>query len=482
LKVRDIIERIGSPVEFRGEALDEEVLGVAYDSRKVRSGYIFACIPGLSTDGHLYINEAKNKGAVAALVERFCDCDLTQIKVSSVREVLPFIASWVYGEPTKGLLCVGVTGTDGKTTTTFLIRSILEKAGYKPMLLGTVEYHFGGKVIPASRTTPEGPDIMEFVKEGVKWGNDSLVMEVSSHSLDLHRVDAIDFSVGVLTNVTPEHLDFHGSFENYKESKAKLFKRLKKAAVLNADDENYGFFLERSNVPVISYSLNDSKASVRVEDVKLDLAGTELKVITPKGLLEIKSSLIGLFNVYNILAALSCGIALEIDPKSVKEGIEAVRRVPGRMEVFRKPGFPTVVIDYAHTPNALKNVLSAIKLLNPERIFCIFGLGGNRYVDNRPVMGKVAASMSYKVFITSDNARWESPLDIAYQIAEGCKAVAGRYEIILNRRKAIEKAIKEASPRDVVLVAGKGHEDYFEIRGMTRHFSDFEVIKDILGL
>ncbi|MCS7233214.1 MAG: UDP-N-acetylmuramoyl-L-alanyl-D-glutamate--2,6-diaminopimelate ligase [Synergistetes bacterium] len=481
MKLAEIAKRLGN-VEVKGELVDKHVKGVTHDSRKVKEGYMFACVPGFSTDGHLYIEDAKKRGAVAALVERFCECDIPQIKVDSVRKSLPWVASWVYGEPSRGLLCIGVTGTNGKTTTTFLIKSILEKAGYKPMLFGTIEYRFGDRVIPASRTTPEASDIMEFISEGVNSGNDSLVMEVSSHSLDLHRVDSIDFDIGILTNITPEHLDFHGTFENYRNSKAKLFKKTKKSSVLNADDESYSFIKDVAASPVISYGVKSFLSDVRLKKVDFKFGGMDIEIETPIGVLYISSSLMGMFNVYNILASVACGISLGLDLTVIKEGIEAVKGVPGRMEVFKKEGFPTVVIDYAHTPDALEKVLLAIEGFNPKRIISVFGLGGNRFVDNRPIMGKIAASMCYKVFITSDNARWENPMDIAKQIAEGCKLVGGKYEIVLNRKRAIEKAIEEASPGDVVLVAGKGHEDYFEIKGQIRYFSDREVVEKILGL
>lgn len=481
LRLAEIVKRLGN-VEVKGDVLSKNAIGITHDSRKVKEGYVFACVPGFTTDGHLYIEDAKGRGAVAAVVERFCNCDIPQIKVKSVREALPWLASWIYGEPAKGILCIGVTGTNGKTTTTFLVKSILEKAGYNPMLFGTVEYRYGKEVVPATRTTPEATDIMEFISEGVKHGNDSLVMEVSSHSLDLHRVDSLEFEVGILTNVTPEHLDFHGSLDNYRDSKSKLFRMVKRASVLNLDDESFSFMKGRSLAPVISYSVKDAHADVRVKELSLKLSGIELKVETPLGLIDIRSPLMGMFNVYNILAALSCGVALGLDLGVIKEGIEAVKGVPGRMEVYRKEGFPVVVIDYAHTPDALEKVLDAIRSLEPKRVFTVFGLGGNRFVENRPVMGKIAGTLSHKVFITSDNARWESPLDIAKQIAQGCESVNGRYEIVLNRRRAIEKAIKEASPGDVVLVAGKGHEDYFEIMGQKRYFSDKEVVKDILGI
>lgn len=481
MELVEIVNRLGN-VEVKGDVLAKNVRGITHDSRKVKEGYLFACVPGFSTDGHLYIEDAKRKGAVAAIVERFCDCDIPQIKVKSVREVLPWLASWVYGNPSENILCVGVTGTNGKTTTTFLIESILERAGYKPMLFGTVEYKFGDKLIPASRTTPEAPDIMEFINEGKTYGNDSLVMEVSSHSLELHRVDSLDFDVGVFTNITPEHLDFHGTFENYRNAKAKLFRMVKKASILNADDESFGFMKGCSKAPVISYGLKDASADIKLKDASLRLDGMDLQIETPLGVISIRSSLIGKFNVYNILAAVAFGVALGFSPKIIKDGIEALKGVPGRMEVFRKDGFPTVVIDYAHTPDALEKVLEAVKNLNPNRIFSVFGLGGNRFAGNRPLMGKIAGSIAYKVFITSDNARWENPIDIAKQIAEGCKSVNGRYEIVLNRRRAIEKAINEASPGDVVLVSGKGHEDYLEIRGQRRHFSDREVVMVLLGM
>ncbi len=480
MKLSEIANRLKS-AEIKGNSLEADIVGITYDSRKVEKGYLFACVPGFSTDGHLYINHAKENGAVAALVERFCDSDITQIRVESVRKVLSFVASWIYGDPAKKTFNVGITGTNGKTTTTFLIRSVLESAGYKPMLFGTILYSFGDKTIPASRTTPEGPDIMKFLKEGLLSGSDSLVMEVSSHSLELHRVDAIDFNIGVLTNVTPEHLDFHGTFENYRKAKAKLFQRLKSAAVLNADDENYLYFKRACPAPVVSYGISVSDADVRLLDADLKVDGMSLVVMTPSGGLEIKSGLIGRFNVYNILAAISFGVAMGFDLEVIKRGVERVKGVPGRMEVFKKPGFPIVIVDYAHTPDALKKVLSTVKELSLRRIFSVFGLGGNRYAGNRPAMGKIAGSIAYKVFITSDNARWENPLDIAHQIAEGCKEAGGRYEIILNRRRAIERAIEEASPEDVVLITGKGHEDYFEIRGRRRHFSDREVVEEILG-
>ncbi|KUK13096.1 MAG: UDP-N-acetylmuramoyl-L-alanyl-D-glutamate--2,6-diaminopimelate ligase, partial [bacterium 42_11] len=268
MELVEIVNRLGN-VEVKGDVLAKNVRGITHDSRKVKEGYLFACVPGFSTDGHLYIEDAKRKGAVAAIVERFCDCDIPQIKVKSVREVLPWLASWVYGNPSENILCVGVTGTNGKTTTTFLIESILERAGYKPMLFGTVEYKFGDKLIPASRTTPEAPDIMEFINEGKTYGNDSLVMEVSSHSLELHRVDSLDFDVGVFTNITPEHLDFHGTFENYRNAKAKLFRMVKKASILNADDESFGFMKGCSKAPVISYGLKDASADIKLKDASL---------------------------------------------------------------------------------------------------------------------------------------------------------------------------------------------------------------------
>lgn len=472
----------GLPYLEMGGNMETEVKGIAYDSRQVRPGYVFVAVEGFSTDGHRFINQALGAGAVAVVMQKEVSLpsDVAYVRVADSRLALAHLSARFYGYPCQKLKIIGVTGTNGKTTTTHLLMAIYKKAGEKVGLIGTIANWIGERRLPVTHTTPESLDLQRLLAEMVAEGVTTVVMEVSSHALALNRVAGCAFNCGVFTNITQDHLDFHKDMEDYLAAKAKLFRELgaggKAAlAVINADDPRSGKIKAACRVPVYTYGLSQ-QAEVRAEDIKVTPRGVSFTALTPWGKARVNLKLTGHFNVYNALAALTASVADGVPLQLAVQALEGVEGVRGRFELVDCGQDFSVIVDYAHTPDGLENVLHTARQITSGRLICLFGCGGDRDRAKRPLMGEIAARLSDLPIITSDNPRTEDPLQIIAQIEEGVKRVRLDYLVVPDRREAIRLAIKEARAGDTVLIAGKGHEDY-QIIGTTKYpFDDREEV------
>jgi UDP-N-acetylmuramoyl-L-alanyl-D-glutamate--2,6-diaminopimelate ligase len=446
------------------DAARTEVDSVTMDSRAVVPGALFACVPGHVVDGHRFAATAVRAGAVALLSERTLDVAVPQVVVPSVRRVLGLVAGAVYGDPSESMTVVGVTGTNGKTTTVTMLAAVFAAAGWAAAALGT---------LTQARTTPEAPELQARLAELHRGGQDAVAMEVSSHALDQHRVTGVRFAAGVLTNVTQDHLDYHGTMERYFAAKVRLFEEGRSAvAVVNRDDPWGRRLIEvvrgRGAPPLVSFGIDDAEG--------LDLrAGTWVWRGQPIAL-----RLGGRFNVYNALAAATCAEALGVPAPAIAAGLGALERVRGRFEAVDAGQDFTVLVDYAHTPDGLAQALGAARELTDGRLIAVFGAGGDRDQDKRPLMGEVVARLADVVILTSDNPRGEDPGAIADQVLSGV-GEPGKVRVVADRAEAIGLALRSARPGDVVVVAGKGHETGQEIAGEVRPFDDAAVVREGLG-
>jgi UDP-N-acetylmuramoyl-L-alanyl-D-glutamate--2,6-diaminopimelate ligase len=472
------------------------VSAITYDSRQTRSGSVFVALKGQQADGTAFARDAVSRGAVAAVSETAAPGDLrvVWIQVPDARLALAALSAIFYGDPSERLLLVGITGTNGKTTTSYLSASIFEAAGVMCGRIGTVGYRIGRKEIQAERTTPEAPELQSMLRDMVNQGCGACVMEVSSHALSLKRADYLRFAAGVFTNLTRDHLDFHRNMEEYFAAKRRLFELLPDGAVavVNLDDRR-----GRDLLPIVKRTVTygiDAAADVTPTAITSSLDGLRFEIKTPKGILHIQSRLVGRANTYNILAAVATAMALELPYGAIERGIADLKSVPGRFQVASDPRDDVqVVVDYAHTDDALKNLLETATPLASARIITVFGCGGDRDRTKRPLMGAVAARLSDLVIVTSDNPRSEDPVQIIEEIKRGIvspadrgapKPRAGQSDTrcltIVDRREAIERAVKEATPGDLILIAGKGHERYQVIGERVLPFDDVEIAKAAL--
>ncbi len=462
-----------------------DVQGLCYDSRKASEGYLFVCIPGLKTDGHQFAPQAIANGARVILAEKEIELPegITLLLTADCRLALPLVSSNFYCQPSRDLKVIGVTGTNGKTTTTHLIKAILEEAGYKTGIIGTLYARINDTEKVLGHTTPESLDIEEFMAIAKQEGAKYVVMEVSSHALDLGRVDQILFNAAVFTNLTQDHLDYHHDMEHYKQSKRKLFDQLHEGtgwfAAINADDP-YGADFIKAASPAYTYAVNQ-EADVRAIEVDSNLKGSSFKVITSTEEFKINMKLIGLFSVYNALAAICFALHEGIESATIKSALEKVSGVAGRFEQVDCGQDFTVVVDYAHTPDGLENILRTGRQIVKNRLITVFGCGGDRDRTKRPLMGKIAAEWSDFSIVTSDNPRSEEPEAIIDDIVPGLDAVENsHYAKIVDRRDAIEHAIRLARPGDLVIIAGKGHETYQLVKDKVLDFDDRKVAREIL--
>ncbi len=461
---------------------DPDIRGIAYDSRKVEEGYLFVAIRGFNVDGHDFIPQAIEKGAVAIAHEPHYSPpqELRQravfIQVENSREFLSFVSSRFFGEPSRHLKVIGITGTNGKTTTAFLIHQVLNWTGNRCGLMGTVLYDTVCRKEKASLTTPESLEIHAMMKEILECGGTHHVMEVSSHSLALHRVDHVDFDIAVFTNLSQDHLDFHGTMEEYLKAKLKLFRMLDKDdyAIINADDPHAPHFERTATGRVITYGFGD-RAMVRGEIMRNNLEEGLVISVEVEGSIYIiiNHNLLGDFNAYNLLAAFTTLTALDIPPSTAVEFLSKARPPKGRLQRIKN-----VFIDYAHTPDALENVLKTLKSLPHGRLIVVFGAGGNRDREKRPLMGQVAQKYADVIILTNDNPRWEEPMEIIRDIQKG---ISKKHHVEPDREKAIKMAIDMAKPDDIILIAGKGHETYQEIKGERLPFDDEQVVRKYLN-
>jgi UDP-N-acetylmuramoyl-L-alanyl-D-glutamate--2,6-diaminopimelate ligase len=469
--------------ELQGDPASE-VRQVAYDSRRAGPGSLFVAIRGRVTDGNLHVEQARRKGAVAVASEAPPVAGGAWVRVPDARRALAVFAAAVLGEPARHLDLVGVTGTNGKTTTTHLVDAALRAAGANVGLLGTVSYRIGAEVTEAARTTPESSDLQLLFRRMVDAGCTHAVLEVSSHSLDLQRVHGCPFRVAVFTNLTRDHLDYHGDMDAYFRAKRALFDtwlRPDGHAVLNADDDRSAELARVSRGAVVTYGI-ERPADLRAGKLSLSLSGTRFEVETPEGAFRVDSPLLGRFNVSNILAALGAARALGVAPEIALRGFASVTGVPGRMEGIQAGQDFTVLVDYAHTDDALKKVLEAVRELRPRRLIAVFGCGGDRDRSKRPLMGAVASRLSDLAVLTSDNPRSEPPEGILEEIRRGMNGSRGaeRHEFV-DRREAIAFALGRARRGDAVVIAGKGHETTQTLRDRAVPFDDRQVAREELA-
>ena len=461
---------------------ESKVQNIRYDNRKIEQGDAFVCVKGFKVDGHSFIGDAIKKGAKTLIVqEEVSEQDITIIKVRDTRKALAIMSSNYFGNPKDKLKIIGITGTNGKTTSAFIIKSILEKAGFMTGLIGTIANYIGNKKVDAVRTTPESYELHELFKNMVDAGVEYCVMEVSSHSLELDRVYGIQFEEGIFTNLTRDHLDFHKTFENYYNAKFKLFER-SNHSIINLDDP-YGANIvkdieERGVKTKVSTFSIEKESDFKAFEIKSHSNGSEFKV-NLESIEEFSINIPGEYNIYNSLGCIICAHNLNIPMDKIKEGLSDVV-IPGRCElVAKEKNLPySIIIDYAHTPDGLENILSTVKAFTKNRMISVFGCGGDRDKVKRPQMGKIGCELSDIAIITSDNPRSEEPMDIINDIVKPLNY--DNFVIEVNRKEAIRKAMNMALEGDVIVIAGKGHETYQILKDETIHFDEREVVYDIL--
>lgn len=461
-----------------------EITGIEIDSRKVQPGDLFICLPGFTVDGHDFAAKAVSQGAVAILAQRTVEVDAPVIYVPDTRRAMAVLADRFFGQPTHQMKIIGVTGTNGKTTTTHLIERILDEAGHVTGIIGTIEMRLQGEIREVKNTTPEALDLHRAFRWMKDNGAEYAAIEVSSHALDMGRVRGVRFTTGVFTNLTQDHLDYHKTMENYLQAKGLLFSQLgneydkerMKYAVLNADDPASEVFDRMTPAQVITYGIS-SKADVRARNISITAKGTSFTLETFAGSTDVTLRMIGNFNVYNVLAATAACLVEGIPLEQIVRTLEKVEGVRGRFERVDAGQDYTVIVDYAHTPDSLENVLKTIREFAEGKVYCIVGCGGDRDRTKRPIMASIAARYADVAVITSDNPRSEEPQAIIDEMVEGLIADGiseERYFTRIDRREAIRETIHRAGPKDVVLIAGKGHETYQILKDKTIHFDDKE--------
>lgn len=474
------LARLLPSIEVRGDAT-ADIRDATADSRAAAPGSLFFCVPGERTDGHDFAPEAHARGASALVVERWLDLAAPQLRVPSVRNVMGSLSSAVFGHPSHAMIVAGVTGTNGKTTTAFMLERAFTAAGEKTGLVGTVEVHIAGDVHPVVHTTPEAPDLQRLLARMRDAGAGAVAMEVSSHGLALRRVDGTRFACAVFTNLTRDHLDFHGTMEEYEAAKAILFRgELAERGIVNADDEAGRRIIASARIPITSFGVSGA-ADVRAVDVVSTRSGSEFTCVAGRRRIPVRVPIAGGYNVFNALAVLAAFISLGRPIEQAAEGIAALPGVPGRMEAIDAGQPFTVLVDYAHTPDSLENVLRAARRICDGALIVVFGCGGDRDRGKRPMMGNVAARLADRVVVTSDNPRSEDPRAIIDEIMEGVDGDSGAVVSDPDRRSAIQRAVAEARRGDIVLLAGKGHEVYQEIGATRQPFSDAAVAREALG-
>lgn len=470
---------------FRNKAADSLVKGVSCNSKEVKPNFIFVAIRGNRQDGNKFILEAIEKGALAVVTDVASSAwkkykNIVFIRVNDARKALARLASFFYGEPSSKIRVIGITGTNGKTTVSYLLESIVRRSGFSPCVIGTINYRFGKKVMPSKNTTPGPVELQSFLSDMAKKNAQYAMMEVSSHALDQDRVLGIDFSSAIFTNLTQDHLDYHKNMQDYFKAKAKLFKNLKSGsfAVINNDDK-YGRRLKKLNPQqdVITYGIR-SKAEVTASHIKLGISGSEFLLTHAKIKTIFKIPLIGEHNVYNALSAIAWGLKEGLDIEAIKSGIESFSFVPGRLEKIKGPGGFHVFVDYAHTEDALKNAICSLRQVSRNEIIVVFGCGGDRDKTKRPKMGAVVSRLADYAIITNDNPRFEGPLKIIADIKKGIRK--NNYIVIPDRLRAIKKSLVLAKSQDIVLIAGKGHEEYQIVKNKLLPFDDRKVVRECL--
>jgi len=483
MKLQKLLKDLHLLVPYQGE--DTEITSIENDNRKVQKGSLFICIKGYTVDGHDFAESAVNSGAAAVLAERPLSLDVPVILVKDTARAMAVISDAFYEQPTKDLHLIGITGTNGKTTTSHLLEKIFADAGQKTGLIGTMYTKIADKTIETKNTTPESLTLQKTFKQMVEAGVDIAVMEVSSHALDLGRVHGCDYDVAVFTNLSQDHLDYHKTMDEYKRAKSLLFAQLgntfnhqkPKFAVLNADDPASDMYSRSTAAHVITYGI-DNKADIQAKNIQMTSSGTRFDLIVQTEKYPIEMQLIGKFSVYNVLASIAASVVSGIAIKDVIKSIEGVTGVSGRFELVNSGQDFTVIVDYAHTPDSLENVLKTIRNFAKKKVFVIVGCGGDRDRTKRPLMARIACQWATDPIFTSDNPRSEDPLAILKEMEAGLQGAT--YRIIPDRKEAIQTAIGEASEGDVILIAGKGHETYQIIGNVVHDFDDRLVAREAI--
>ncbi len=486
MKLKLLLEELNKKNVF-GEINGIDIKGIVYDPLRVKAGFMFVAINIYTQldkieipDGHDKVNEAIEAGVKVVVLQRDIKLSDSVIKVvvPDSRYALAVLLNKFYDFPSKKMKMIGITGTNGKTTTTHIIESILLQK-YRTGIIGTLNYKINGKIHQSKDTTPEPPDLQEIFTNMVNENIEYCAMEVSSHGIDFFRVEGVNYNVGLFTNLTQDHLDFHKTMKAYLQTKKRLFQWLEPEdyAIANIDDPFGQEFLDVSVAKPLSFGINN-KADIMAKDVELTIKGSKYKLVTPKGEIEINSKLVGLFNVYNCLGAVAVAVSQGFDLETIKKGLEQNIRVAGRFELIDKGQDFSVVVDYAHTPDGMEKVLGLAKNLNPNRVITVFGCGGDRDKEKRPLMGEVADKYSDKIILTADNPRNEDPEQIISDIEAGIKD--SEIHKVIDRREAIEFAIKQAVAGDIIMICGKGHETSQTLKNRTIHFNDVEETEKIL--
>ena len=476
MKLTELARSIPAGASVSAEA---EVTGLVCDSRKVKKGDLYFCLPGLRVDGHNFAKAAADAGAAALVVERKLPVDLPQVLVEDARAAMSYMAQCFYGYPAEKMHGVGITGTKGKTTTSFLVRAIARHAGHKVGLMGTVCTYIGEEEEPASLTTPDPIDVQSLLRRMKDAGCDFYVMEVSAHALDLRKLVGMKFDQGIFTNFSQDHLDYFGTMETYRRAKEKFFDPFYIGhAVVNADDEAGKYMLGR--VPATTYGVS-VPADAYANEIEILESGVSYRLHWKDVVLPLHLHISGIFNVYNSMAAAVACLEMGISPEDVKAGLESVTVVPGRIEPLPTHTPYRVILDYAHSPASLESILKTIRQFTRGRLICVFGCGGGRDKEKRPIMGEISGRLADFSVLTSDNPRLEDPMDILRAIEEGIKRTTGPYVVIENRREAIRYAMQMGQPGDVFVLAGKGHETYQDIGGQKHPFDEKVVVREILA-
>ncbi len=460
-------------------AQDVEITSIAWDTRRMEPGALFFAIPGFQTDGGLYIDEAFRKGAAAVVCAPGVE-DPRCIPAADPRQALAQASAVWFDRPGDKMTLIAITGTNGKTTTTYLIKEMLERVeGAKVGLVGTNQNLIGDEVIPAHRTTPESYELQELLSRMYQAGCTHVVMEVSSHALCLQRVYGLTFRAGVFTNLTEDHLDFHKTMEAYRDAKALLFPQCQ-VGVVNLDDEAGRYYIAQGACPMFTYSVGRNEADLTAKNVRLFPQKVEFEALTRDELTRVTLPIPGGFSVYNALGSLACCLAMGMPLESCAQALAHVHGVKGRVEVVPTPFDYTVLIDYAHTPDALENVLNTVRGFTSGRVICVFGCGGDRDPMKRPIMGQIAQRLADVPVVTSDNPRTEEPAAIIRDVLAGFRPDGTKAVVEPDRAKAIALAMSMAKKGDVVLLAGKGHETYQEVNGVQRHMDEREIVADVV--
>ncbi|MBO1624860.1 UDP-N-acetylmuramoyl-L-alanyl-D-glutamate--2,6-diaminopimelate ligase [Bacillus cereus] len=463
-----------------------EITSIEADSRKVTNGSLFVCMKGYTVDSHDFAKQAAAQGAAAIVAERPIDVDVPVVLVKNTYRSLAVLADYFYEQPTHKLHLIGITGTNGKTTTSHIMDEIMRAHGHKTGLIGTINMKIGDETFEVKNTTPDALTLQQTFHRMVEKNVNSAVMEVSSHALSLGRVHGCDYDVAVFTNLTQDHLDYHKTMEEYKHAKGLLFAQLgnsyhnnrEKYAVLNSDDPVAEEYMRSTAATVITYGI-DTHSDIMAKDIVMTSGGTTFTLVTPSESIDITMKLIGKFNVYNVLAAIAATLVSGVSLQTIVEVVKKLTGVPGRFEVVDGGQDYTVIVDYAHTPDSLENVLTTAKQFAKGNVYCIVGCGGDRDRTKRPIMAGVATEYATHAILTSDNPRSEDPKSILDDMLTGAKG--NNYEVIIDRKEAIFHAVSEAKAEDIIIIAGKGHETYQIIGKDVHHFDDREIAKEAIN-